>query len=137
MIGQYLPNNNEKSYSAVLQKILHLKQPLVAPKLWRSGWPKLSTKVQDGIAEFIRYYSLHALSLTCFSSLTRISVPNLFTIMHRLKNSTQGMLREKQDQQTNIIAQLCRARGCYPLILSSARTKQSLEGQLTDCLTVN
>jgi hypothetical protein len=24
MIGQYLPNNNEKSYSAILQKILHL-----------------------------------------------------------------------------------------------------------------
>jgi hypothetical protein len=29
MIGQYLPNNNEKSYSAVLQIFLHLNQPLV------------------------------------------------------------------------------------------------------------
>jgi hypothetical protein len=29
MIGQYLPNNNEKSYNAVLQKFLHLNQPLV------------------------------------------------------------------------------------------------------------
>jgi type IV secretory pathway TrbF-like protein len=27
MIGQYLPNNNEKSYSAVLQKILDLNRP--------------------------------------------------------------------------------------------------------------
>jgi hypothetical protein len=30
MIRQYLPNNNEKSYSAVLQKFLHLNQPLVS-----------------------------------------------------------------------------------------------------------
>jgi hypothetical protein len=29
MIEQYLPNNNEKSYSAVLQKILDLNRPLV------------------------------------------------------------------------------------------------------------
>jgi hypothetical protein len=27
MIGQYLSNNNEKSYSVVLQKILELNQP--------------------------------------------------------------------------------------------------------------
>jgi hypothetical protein len=29
MIGQYLPNNNEKSYSAILQKNLDLNRPLV------------------------------------------------------------------------------------------------------------
>jgi hypothetical protein len=29
MIGQYLPNNNEKSYSAILQNFLHLNRPLV------------------------------------------------------------------------------------------------------------
>jgi hypothetical protein len=28
MIGQYLPNNNENSYSAILQKFLHLNQSL-------------------------------------------------------------------------------------------------------------
>jgi hypothetical protein len=33
MIGQYLPNNNEKSYSAVLQKILDLNRPLELPLL--------------------------------------------------------------------------------------------------------
>jgi hypothetical protein len=27
MIGQYLSNNNEKSYSIILQKILELNQP--------------------------------------------------------------------------------------------------------------
>jgi hypothetical protein len=27
MIGQYLPNNNENSYSAILQNFLHLNQP--------------------------------------------------------------------------------------------------------------
>jgi hypothetical protein len=34
MIGQYLPNNNEKSYSAVLQKNLHLNAAYVGPR-WR------------------------------------------------------------------------------------------------------
>jgi hypothetical protein len=29
MIEQYLPNNNEKSYNAVLQKILDLNRPVV------------------------------------------------------------------------------------------------------------
>jgi hypothetical protein len=29
MIGQYLPNNNEKRYSAILLKILHLNRPQV------------------------------------------------------------------------------------------------------------
>jgi hypothetical protein len=29
MIGQYLPNNNENSYSAILQKKLHVNQPWV------------------------------------------------------------------------------------------------------------
>jgi hypothetical protein len=28
MIGQYLPNNNEKSYNVVLQKNLDLNRPL-------------------------------------------------------------------------------------------------------------
>jgi hypothetical protein len=28
MIGQYLPNNNENSYNAILQNFLHLNQPL-------------------------------------------------------------------------------------------------------------
>jgi hypothetical protein len=32
MIGQYLPNNNENSYSAILQKFLHLNQPLIKAK---------------------------------------------------------------------------------------------------------
>jgi hypothetical protein len=31
MIGQYLSNNNEKSYSVVLQKFLELNQPLGEP----------------------------------------------------------------------------------------------------------
>jgi hypothetical protein len=36
MIGLYLPNNNEKSYSVVLQKILHLNQPQVNGfRLWK------------------------------------------------------------------------------------------------------
>jgi hypothetical protein len=35
MIGQYLPNNIENSYSAILQKILHLNQPYVQTQ--RSG----------------------------------------------------------------------------------------------------
>jgi hypothetical protein len=30
MIGQYLPNNNEKRYSVILPKISHPNQPLVA-----------------------------------------------------------------------------------------------------------
>jgi hypothetical protein len=29
MIRQYLPNNNEKCYSAILQKKLHLNRPLL------------------------------------------------------------------------------------------------------------
>jgi hypothetical protein len=41
MIGQYLPNNNEKSYSAVLQNFLHLNQPLVL--LLRGLWFMVSS----------------------------------------------------------------------------------------------
>jgi hypothetical protein len=31
MIEQYLPNNNEKSYNAILQNFLDLNRPLIGP----------------------------------------------------------------------------------------------------------
>jgi hypothetical protein len=34
MIGQYLSNNNEKRYSAILPKILDLNQPMVLAGTW-------------------------------------------------------------------------------------------------------
>jgi hypothetical protein len=42
MIGQYLPNNNEKSYSAVLQKKLELNLPLVSSEI--KPWALVSNR---------------------------------------------------------------------------------------------
>jgi hypothetical protein len=36
MIEQYLPNNNEKNYSVILQKFLHLNTALVPEKIWET-----------------------------------------------------------------------------------------------------
>jgi hypothetical protein len=45
MIGQYLPNNNEKSYSVVLQNFLHLNQP----KGTESGFIPIKLKKSDNL----------------------------------------------------------------------------------------
>jgi hypothetical protein len=37
MIGQYLPNNNENNYIAILQIFFASKPALVLPRMWLSG----------------------------------------------------------------------------------------------------
>jgi hypothetical protein len=56
MIGQYLPNNNENSYSAILQNFLHLNPPLVESTERRLPPPRRRTQppTADPLARSLR-----------------------------------------------------------------------------------
>jgi hypothetical protein len=59
MIGQYLPNNNEKSYSAILPKFLHLNTAIAeAPR----GGTKKNPALSDTV-EYHKYYICFHISI--------------------------------------------------------------------------
>jgi hypothetical protein len=57
MIGQYLPNNNEKSYNAVLQNFLDLNRPLVTHIMQNAKYQLLWTDEMQNAKIFIGVFS--------------------------------------------------------------------------------